>query len=241
MQTYFSLGWCLTLLGDASTVIVVSVIQRCLNIRAYAPSCTHLDGVFSPGGSVLLPSGLNPPSRWCPPPPWAAAWTRGPCPGCTHPGAGRGAGGEDRALFRSFIVVSVFGFGFVLSSLFRCLGSDPSSPTRTTARRGPYGPHKALGSTPRPTHPTHPPPKNRSNIFLCVFLWKLELYRLIFFGPSWSSAANQTANGKQKCAAAGRTMSPTDVGAGATITDAVASNRAPRLRPRRPQLTIVVP
>lgn len=157
MQRSFSSGWRLTLLGDAATVIVVSVILRGLNVRAYAPSGTHLEGGFSPGGSVLWPSGLNPPSRWCPPSPWAAAWTLGPCHGCTHPCAGRGGGGSDWALLRSFIVVSVFGFGFVLSSLFWCLGSGPSTSTPTTARRGPDGPHKAQGSTSRPTHPTHPP------------------------------------------------------------------------------------
>ena len=183
MLRSFSLWWCLTLLGDAATVIVVSVFHRGLNVQAYAPSCAHLDGGFSGGGSVFKPSGLNPPSRWRTPAPWAAAWTRGPCPGCKHPGAGRGAGGNGWALFRSFIVVSVFGVGFVLWSLFRCLGSGPATAPSTTARRGPYGPHKAPVSTPRPTHPTHPPFLNRSNIFLCVFLWKLELYRLIFFVP----------------------------------------------------------
>ena len=157
MQRSFSSGWCLTLLGDAATVIVVSVIQRGLNVRAYAPECAPLGWGFSQGGSVLWPSGLNPQPRGRTPAPWAAAWTRGPCPGCTHPGAGRGAGGYGWALFRSFVVVSVFGVAFVLSSLFRCLGSGPATAPSTTARRGPDGPHKAPVSTPRPTHPTHPP------------------------------------------------------------------------------------
>ena len=231
MQRSFSSGWCLTLLGDAATVIVVSVIQRGLNVQAYAPKCAPLCWGFSQGGSVLWPSGLNPQHRGRTSAPWAAAWTRGPCPGCTHPGAGRGAGGYGWALLRSFIVVSVFGLGCFYWSLFRCSGSGPATAPSTTARRGPYGPHKAPVSTPRPTHPTHPPFLNRSNIFLCVFLWKLELYRLIFFVPSWESAAQQTTNHKQKCAAAGRTKSPTGVGAGATITAAVVSSRATRIRP----------
>ena len=232
MQRSFSSGWRLTLLGVMRRRVLTpkGVGHSAAKGRRYGHRCFGYSSLFRCSG--LCAVGSSPLTGWAPPPPWAAAWTRGPCPGCTHPGAGRGDGGYGWALLRSFIVVSVFGLGCFYWSLFRCSGSGPATAPSTTARRGPYGPHKAPVSTPRPTHPTHPPFLNRSNIFLCVFLWKLELYRLIFFVPSWKSAAQQTANHKQKCAAAGRKRSPTGVGAGATITAAVVSSRATRIRPK---------